>query len=132
MIYHLVPESDLRSCLQGSLYLPSNLASDGFVHCSFAASAIPVANDYFAGISGRLLLLEIDPVHLASEVRFEAPAPIAGGGSSHLAGVSQFPHVYGPINTEAIAGVGVLGRTQGGYEWPPAFTPLDVFLAADR
>jgi uncharacterized protein (DUF952 family) len=92
---------------------------------------IPVANDYYADASGELLVLEIDPSRLTCETRYEAAAPIAGGGSSHLASAPQFPHVYGPIDREAITGVGVLGRTARGFEWPTGFTPLESFLTAE-
>jgi uncharacterized protein (DUF952 family) len=132
MIYHIVIESDFRAQLDDLVYLPSGLHDDGFVHCALKPSVVPVANDYYAGAPGRLLLLEIDPARLASETRYEAAAPTAGGGASHLASASQFPHVYGPINKVAITGVGVLGRTADGYEWPRAFMPLDSFLTADR
>jgi uncharacterized protein (DUF952 family) len=132
MIYHIVIESDFRAQFKGPVYFPEGLHNDGFVHCAIEPSVIPVANDYYAGAAGRVLLLEIDPVRLASETRYEAAAPAPGGGSSHLASASQFPHVYGPINREAITGVGVLGRTLGGYEWPRGFMPLDSFLTDDR
>ena len=132
IIYHIVIESDFRSQLEGPVYLPLGLADDGFVHCALEPSVVLVANDYYAGASGRLLLLEIDPRGLASETRYEAAAPTAGGGSSHLASASEFPHIYGPIDKEAITGVGVLGRTVGGYEWPRGFMPLDSFLTADH
>jgi uncharacterized protein (DUF952 family) len=132
MIYHIVIESDFRARFKGSDYLPSSLEDAGFVHCALEPSVIPVANDYYAGAAGRLPLLEIDPARLASETRYEAAAPIPGGGSTHRTSASHFPHVYGPINEEAIMGVGVLGRSVGGYEWPRGFMPLDSFLAADR
>ena len=132
MIYHIVIESDFRAQLKGPVYLPEGLYDDGFVHCALEPSVIPVANDYYAGAPGRVLLLEIDPARLASEIRYEAAAPIPGGGSSHLVSASHFPHVYGSINKEAITGVGVLGRGVGGYEWPRGFIPLDSFLTADR
>jgi uncharacterized protein (DUF952 family) len=129
MLYHVVTESNLRAQLSGDAYVPSDLDKQGFVHCSFAASVIPVANDYFAAASGSVLVLEIDPGKLTSEVRHETASPIAGGGASHLASASQFPHVYGPIDTDAITGVGVLGRSGEGYEWPAQFMALVAFLA---
>ncbi len=101
------------------------------MHCAFEIAVVPVANDYFAGATDRVLLLEIDPTRLTSETRYEEAAPTLSGGSSHLASASQFPHVYGPINRAAITAVGVLGRTLGGYAWPSRFLPLDLFLAAD-
>jgi hypothetical protein len=131
MIYHIVVEPDLRAQFDGRVYTPSGLHEVGFVHCAFEASVVPVANDYFTGAAGRVLVLEIDPTTLTSETRYEAAAPTAGGGSSHLAIATQFPHVYGPINKAAITAVGVLGRTPGGYAWPSGFLPLDAFLAAD-
>jgi len=132
MIYHVAIETDFRAHFDGLVYLPPGLDDGGFVHCAFEASVVPVANDYYADASGRVLLLEIDPTRLTSEPLYEAAAPIGGGGSSHLASAAQFPHVYGPINREAITGVGVLGRTAGGFEWPGGFVTLDSFLAADR
>ncbi|MCU0520945.1 MAG: DUF952 domain-containing protein [Anaerolineae bacterium] len=130
MIYNIVLESDFRSRLDGQVYAPSDLPTTGFVHCALRASVIPVANDYFQGASGPVLLLEIDPGRLRSEIRYEAAAPLATGGSSHLTSASQFPHVYGPINADAITGVGVLDRKAGSYEWPRELMPLDAFLSA--
>jgi uncharacterized protein (DUF952 family) len=88
---------------------------------------VPVSNDYYAEVAERLLLLEIDPVKLSSQVRFEVAAPIAGGGTAHLESAPLFPHVYGPIDLSAIVGVGVLGRTADSYAWPDSFGPLDSF-----
>jgi uncharacterized protein (DUF952 family) len=130
-IYHIVMKSDFCARLEGAAYLPSGLPDDGFVHCALEASVIPVANDYYADAPSELLLLEIDPSRLTSETRYEAAAPIAGGGSSHLDSAPRFPHVYGPIDSEAITGVGVLGRTARGFEWPTGFTPLESFLTAE-
>jgi hypothetical protein len=67
MIYHVVIESDFRAQFDDLVYSPSGLHADGFVHCAFEPSVVPVANDYFAGAPGRLLLLEIDPTLLTSE-----------------------------------------------------------------
>ena len=130
MIYHIVIESDFQAAFDGRVYLPAGLRREGFVHCALAPSVIPVANDYFADSLGRLLLLELDPRRLAAETRYEAAAPLAGGGTAHLASAALFPHVYGPLNAEAITGVGVLGKTAGGYAWPQRFMALDAFLTA--
>ena len=131
MIYHIVVELDFRAQFDGRVYTPSGLHQDGFVHCAIEPSVVPVANDYFAGAPGRVLVLEIDPTRLTSETRYEAAAPTLSGGFSHLVSASQFPHVYGPINKEAIAAVGVLGRTLGDYVWPSGFLPFESFLGAD-
>jgi uncharacterized protein (DUF952 family) len=129
MLYHIVPAEEFRAQLKGAAYHPANLAHDGFVHCALGPSVLSVANDYYSGVSGKLLLLEIDSVRLASETRYEAPAPIAGAGSSHLANASRFPHVYGPIEIEAITRVGLLVKTSSGFQWPTDFMELDSFLS---
>ncbi len=130
MIYHIVTESDLRAHVSGDVYTPASLNDFGFVHCALQASVIAVANDYFAGAAGPVLLLEINPERLTSEVRYEAAAPIAGAGTAHLVDAALFPHIYGPIQTQAIARVGVLGATTAGYHWPGEFEALEAFLAA--
>lgn len=132
MIYHIVTESDLQAHVSGDAYTPTSLKDFGFVHCALQASVIAVANDYFCEAAEPVLLLEIDPERLISEVRYEAAAPIAGGGSAHLVPAALFPHVYGPINTPAITRVGVLDVTSEGYHWPGEFEAWDAFLAILR
>ncbi|MGC9394120.1 MAG: DUF952 domain-containing protein [Anaerolineae bacterium] len=127
MIYHIVTESDLRAHVSGDVYTTASLKDCGFVHCALQPSVIAVANDYFAEAAGPVLLLEIDPERLTSEVRYEAPAPIAGGGTAHLVDTTLFPHVYGPLDTQAITGVGVLGVTPDGYQWPGEFEAWEAF-----
>jgi uncharacterized protein (DUF952 family) len=129
MIYHIVTESDLRAHLSGDTYTPASLKDCGFVHCALPASVVAVANDYFAAAAEPVLLLEIDPERLISEVRYEAAAPIAGGGTAHLVDAALFPHIYGPINTQAITWVGVFGVMPDGYHWPGEFEALEAFLA---
>jgi uncharacterized protein (DUF952 family) len=130
MIYHIVIESDLRAHVSGDVYTPASLKDFGFVHCALQASVVAVANDYFGGAAEPVLLLEIDPERLTSEVRYEAAAPIEGGGTSHLVDAAIFPHIYGPINTQAITRVGVLGVTPDGYHWPDEFEAWGTFMAA--
>jgi uncharacterized protein (DUF952 family) len=132
MIYHVVTEPDFISHLAGAVFVPAGLQRDGFVHCALGASVIAVANDYFGGVDGNLLLLEIDPARLAAETRYEEAAPIPGGGTSHLASGASFPHVFGPIDTDAIIRVGLLGKTGSGYDWPREFALLDTFVAGGR
>jgi uncharacterized protein (DUF952 family) len=125
-IYHIVSAADLREHTQNGVYRPAGLATEGFVHCSLAASVIPVANDYYADAAGPLLLLELDPARIHAAIRYEAPAPIPGGGTAHLASAPLFPHVYGPIELTAVTGAGKLERSASGYAWPRALLPLDA------
>jgi uncharacterized protein (DUF952 family) len=122
-IYHIVTEAEFRAQSDGSRYLPAEIAASGFVHCAPAASVLPVANDYYGGVTETLLLLRIDPARLTSPTRYEAADPSPDAGASHLANSAVFPHVYGPIDIAAVEGVGELRRGEGGYEWPGKFVP---------
>lgn len=127
-IYHLVPASELRRGLREDAFRPDRLAADGFVHCAPRGAVLAIAADYFTDVAEPLLLLEIDPARLTSELRFEAPAPRADGGTSHLLVSDRFPHVYGPIDRDAIVGVGRLRPVDGGFAWPAGLVPLDAAL----
>jgi uncharacterized protein (DUF952 family) len=131
-IHHLVPASELRAGCGDITYVPARLDEVGFVHCSAGRDVtLAVAADYFGDVDEPLFVLEIDVEKLGSELRFEAPAPIAGGGSDHLAHAETFPHVYGPIERAAITGVGELARGGDGFRWPCSFASLDEVIALD-
>jgi uncharacterized protein (DUF952 family) len=91
VIFHLADREDWERAGRAGTYSAASLREDGFVHCATATQHATVANAGFAGRPDLVLLL-IDTDKLASEVRFERPD--AGGES--------FPHVYGPINLDAI------------------------------
>jgi uncharacterized protein (DUF952 family) len=130
MIYHLVPLSALRAGSSDRSYSPASLAQEGFVHCADEASVLPVADDYYADVSEPLLLLELDPARLGPETKYEAPAPIVGGGAKHLTPGTLFPHVYGPIELEAVERVGTLRTSPSGYLWPSGWSDLESVIPA--
>jgi uncharacterized protein (DUF952 family) len=85
----------------GSYGAPS-LESDGYIHCSTSRQVLPVARQFYGGQTG-LVLLVIDPRRLTSVVKWERPAedlPPSG-----IPEGQAFPHVYGPLNLEAVVGV---------------------------
>jgi len=127
-IYHLVTASELRAGVAGRVYRPLSLESEGFVHCSLERAVLALANDYFAEAGEPLIVLAIDPTRLSAEVRYEAPAPIAGGGTQHLQEAPVFPHVYGPIDLDSVSGAGVLEPSDAGYAWPRQLVKLDELL----
>ncbi len=118
-IYHIAVEGDLRRCSRDGRYEPDSLGSEGFVHCADEAVLLLVANDYYGDAAGRVLVLKLDPSQLTCDLEWEAPAPLAGGGTAHLAASATFPHVYGPIDLRAVAAVGELARgADGRFAWP--------------
>ena len=84
-------------------YATASLALEGFIHCSPDETAVlAVANDRFAHTPGPLMVLLIDEDLLDSPVRWEAAAPAPPPGTPAAV---LFPHVYGPVNRTAVAGM---------------------------
>ena len=99
MIYHITSRTVWMKARQRGDYRAESLETEGFIHCSTEEQVIPVAEKYYKGQES-LLLLMIEPEYLTSDLRWEPPA-----GGTPPPGVpegSLFPHVYGPINIEAV------------------------------
>jgi len=84
--------SAARAC---GKYSADSMAGEGFIHCSKVDQILRVANDFYPGQHG-LVLLVIDPGRLASELRWDPGTDLA---------TELFPHIYGPINLEAVVEV---------------------------
>jgi len=129
-VHHLATLSALRRDVRGESYAPPSLASEGFIHLTASpALTLQVAADYFANVAEPLVVLAIDPARLVARLVFEAPAPIAGGGTAHLASGERFPHVYGPIELAAVTGAAELRRDGDAFLWPEEFGPIGRWLA---
>ena len=88
-IYHIVlPEA--WAAFDGDLYEHASLAAEGFIHCSFDHQIDGVIERYYSGADS-VILLEIDSNKLTSELINE---PSTGG--------EIYPHIYGPINRDAV------------------------------
>ena len=74
--------------------MPEAFAAEGFVHCSEPDQVVRVANARFVGRTD-LVLLWISVARLTAPVRYEN---LEGG-------TELFPHVYGPINLDAVVAV---------------------------
>lgn len=72
--------------------LDSTLAEVGFIHCSFPNQTLEIANRRFAD-RDNLVLLFIDEDKVKAPVKHE-------GALSGRAGT--FPHIYGPLNADAV------------------------------
>jgi uncharacterized protein (DUF952 family) len=116
MIYHLTTRQAWREAQQRGEYRAESLESEGFIHCSTETQILAVAQAFFKGQAGTLLL-KIDPARLSSELRWEPPS-----GGTPPPGVPEgdlFPHIYGPINLDAIVNVYDLeSDPDGNYKLP--------------
>jgi uncharacterized protein (DUF952 family) len=108
VIYHIAALERWQSALQRGEYRPESLAIEGFIHCSLQRQVLPVADAYYRGQTG-LVLLEIDSHAINDEIRYE------GVGD-------RFPHIYGPLNVSAVIRVASFpSQAHGGFAFPPEF-----------
>ena len=115
MIYHITSSQARQEARQRGDYRADSLESEGFIHCSTESQVLPVAENFYKGQTG-LLLLKIDPTRLTSELRWEPPT---GGPPPGIPEGDLFPHVYGPINLDAIVNVYDLeSNPDGSYKSP--------------
>jgi glutathione S-transferase len=100
-IFHISTEADwARAQAEGTYSLSTRgltLAQVGFVHCAFEEQVARVANVFFRG-AAKLVVLRIAIERLNAEVRYE---DLEGGNE-------LFPHVYGPLNLDAVVGIMLL------------------------
>ncbi len=101
-ILHITSRDAWEQARTQGAYRPDSLQSDGFIHFSASDQVIRTANTFFRGQRG-LLLLVVDPHKLAVELRWEPPVHPATGESEP--GSEKFPHLYGPLNLDAVARV---------------------------
>jgi len=96
-IFHIARAADWEAALASGAYRVSTLGrtldEEGFVHCACEEQVDGVRARFYAGVPD-LVVLVVDVDRLAAEVRFE------DGGGGEL-----FPHVYGPIEVDAVVDV---------------------------
>lgn len=111
MIYHVVP-SAVWTTATGPTYAPDSLAGEGFVHCSpDEATTLAVVNAFYRDAPGPLLVLALDEARLTARVEWEAAAPAPPPGVS---GETLFPHVFGPLDRDAVDHVLEVRFDEGG------------------
>ena len=96
LILHIATSEDWSKAEGRGYYTAGSLETEGFIHGSAVEQVVETANLYFRGRAGLKLLL-IDPTLLTSSVKYETPAG-SGGRDASL----RFPHIYGPVNLDAV------------------------------
>jgi len=100
--YHLVPDEVWSAQSSVSAYLPENYDSDGFIHCTDGeAEVIAVGNRYYTADPRDYAVLSISRDKLVARVKYEDPG-------------RRYPHIYGPLNTDAVVEVRPVRRASDG------------------
>jgi uncharacterized protein (DUF952 family) len=102
-IFHIVSIEAWDAALASGIYRADSLATEGFIHFSYAEQVSATANRRYQG-SNLLQVLEVDPALLGVEVRVEL-SPATG---------EQFPHCYGPLPIAAVVAIYPLHRDEAG------------------
>jgi uncharacterized protein (DUF952 family) len=101
MIYHITSRAAWNEARDRGEYRTESLETEGFIHCSTEEQVVPVAQKFYAG-QHDLLLLVIEPALLESDLKWEPPT---GGPPPGVSEGDLFPHIYGPINLDAVVKV---------------------------
>lgn len=105
-IYHITRRDEWKAALEFGEYRTGSLDTEGFIHCSLRRQVLPVANAFYRGQED-LVLLEIDPALVSADIRHEGEA-------------DHFPHIYGPVNIDAVLRLAeFLPQPDGSFAFPP-------------
>jgi uncharacterized protein (DUF952 family) len=108
VILHITTRPEWDSAHAEGAYRADTLSSEGFIHASTREQVLGVADARFRGRAD-LVLLVIDPDRVQPELRWEESEP----------GQPPFPHVYGPLNVDAVVDVIAFPEAPEGFGLPP-------------
>jgi uncharacterized protein (DUF952 family) len=101
LIFHITSRLEWQAAQARGDYRAPSLETEGFIHMSTSKQVLHVANAFYRGQSG-LVLLVVDETRINPQVKWAAPAgPPAPGISQD----DKFPHVYGPLNLDTVVDV---------------------------
>jgi uncharacterized protein (DUF952 family) len=91
--YHVVSVDDWTAAENQPVYAAASLSVEGFIHLSEKDQVAGVLDRYYKGRQD-LLLVQIAPEKLTAELKYELAT-----------NAEYFPHLYGPINKDAVVAV---------------------------
>jgi len=111
LILHITQRTEWDAAqTRGSFTAPS-LTREGFIHCSTPEQAVATAERFYANQHG-LVLLVIDEKRVRPEIKYEPGTDKPD---------DLFPHIYGPLNLDAVTRVVDFDPDSSGHFHLPAF-----------
>ena len=108
MIYHMAPALVWQRQAPDQAYRGDTLASEGFIHCTGEPERlVHVANRFYRTMPEDFVILCIEPSQVQAEIKWER-------ADGH-----DFPHIYGPLNLDAVIRVVKFPRDVTGQFLPP-------------
>ena len=103
LILHLTPIDHYNSFSPDAPYLPPEYDRDGFIHCTWGSPLmLHIANRFYRETPGAYQVLLVDEDRITAPVKWEP------------AGSVLFPHIYGPLNRDAVIDIVALMRAPDG------------------
>lgn len=93
-ILHITTKEAWETAVSSGSYQADSLYTEGFIHCSTPEQVLGPANALFRG-QQNLVLLIIRPQHVNANIVYE---------DCYQSG-QAFPHIYGPLNLDAVTAV---------------------------
>ncbi len=90
LLFHITEATSWEAAQAGGSYRPASLEVEGFIHLSAADQVLEVANRFYSGQSG-LVLLSIAVGQLQARLQYD-----------EVLGHGTFPHLYGALNLDAV------------------------------
>lgn len=103
MIIHIARPAEWEAAQESGKYAPAAYAHEGFIHACNTNQVKGVLERHFRGVTG-LVLLHIDESRLTAPLVYEFAAAVN----------DTFPHIYGPINTDAVVETGFIQDQSSG------------------
>src|SRR3954462_8304511 len=108
LAYHGTPKTYFEPLDRSQPYVPEPFAREGFIHTTEGREAVSITlTKYYKSSAGPWVVLYIDQDLVTSPVRYNDPAGV-------------FPHIYGPLNRDAIVAVKPIERAPDGTFMKPA------------
>lgn len=98
LIFHITTKADWDLAKQIGSYVAPALKEEGFIHCCHENQVDDILNKYYSGRKD-VVCLHIETDKLKSQFIFEWSPSLE----------QTFPHVYGPINIDAVEKIVDLG-----------------------
>lgn len=105
LIYHVCQRAVATAALGAGDYRAPSLATEGFIHMALLHQVRGVVERYYAG-QADLVVMVVDPALVRAPVRAEPPSSLRRSPGSAPPDPSElFPHIYGPLNSDAVVEV---------------------------
>eukprot|EP01095_Lingulamoeba_sp_RSL-Kostka_P004081 TRINITY_DN15173_c0_g1_i1.p1 TRINITY_DN15173_c0_g1~~TRINITY_DN15173_c0_g1_i1.p1 ORF type:complete len:128 (-),score=34.77 TRINITY_DN15173_c0_g1_i1:49-432(-) len=118
LITHITSQACWEKAQANNVYLSETYDNDGFIHLSTQSQVFGTLNNFFKNIES-VLILYIDPSKLTSELKYEPPVhphnddEDENNNANDYQGI-LFPHLYGPLNLEAVVSTRELNKSKDG------------------